>query len=127
MALQEKYSELIRTANSLGTTDLQVREQDNILYIDGAVGSIEDKNAIWAAYEKIDPEFRSADVIMNIAVPEGAVAQNTVEYTVVNGDSLSKIAAKHGTTWQKIYESNKDVVKNPDLIQVGWKLKIPTA
>lgn len=127
MALQEKYSELIRTANSVGATDLQVREQDNILYIDGAVGSIEAKDAIWAAYEKIDPEFRSADVIMNIAVPEGAVAQNTVEYTVVSGDSLSKIAAKYGTTWQKIYESNKDIVKNPDLIQVGWKLKIPTA
>ena len=127
MALQEKYSELIRTANSQGATDLQVREQDNILYIDGAVGSIEAKDAIWAAYEKIDPQFRSADVIMNIAIPEGAVAKNTVEYTVVSGDSLSKIAAKHGTTWQKIYESNKDVVKDPDLIQVGWKLKIPTA
>lgn len=127
MALQEKYSELIRTANSLGATDLQVREQDNILYIDGAVGSIEAKDKIWAAYEKIDPEFRSADVIMNIAVPEGAAAQNTVEYTVVGGDSLSKIAAKYNTTWQKIYESNKDIVKNPDLIQIGWKLKIPTA
>ncbi|HSN48251.1 MAG TPA: LysM peptidoglycan-binding domain-containing protein [Flavobacterium sp.] len=127
MALQEKYSELIRTAKSLGATDLQVREQDNVLYIDGAVGSIEAKDAIWAAYEKIDPQFRSADVIMNIAIPEGAVAKNTVEYTVVSGDSLSKIAAKHGTTWQKIYESNKDVVKDPDLIQVGWKLKIPTA
>ena len=127
MALQEKYSELIRTANSQGATDLQVREQDNILYIDGAVGSIEAKDAIWAAYEKIDPEFRSADVIMNIAVSEGAAAQNTVEYTVVGGDSLSKIAAKYNTTWQKIYESNKDIVKNPDLIQIGWKLKIPTA
>ena len=127
MALQEKYSELIRTANSQGATDLQVREQDNILYIDGAVGSIEAKDAIWAAYEKIDPEFRSADVIMNIAVPEGAAAQNTIEYTVVGGDSLSKIAAKYNTTWQKIYGSNKDIVKNPDLIQIGWKLKIPTA
>jgi nucleoid-associated protein YgaU len=127
MALQEKYSELIRTANSQGATNLEVREQNNVLYIDGAVGSIEAKDAIWAAYEKIDPEFRSADVVMNIAVPEGAVANNTIEYTVVGGDSLSKIAAKHGTTWQKIYESNKNIISNPDLIQVGWKLKIPTA
>jgi nucleoid-associated protein YgaU len=126
MALQEKYSELIRTANSQGATNLQVREQNNVLYIDGAVASIEAKDAIWAAYEKIDPEFRSADVVMNIAVPEG-LAKNTLEYTVVGGDTLSKIAAKHGTTWQKIHESNKDIIKNPDLIQVGWKLKIPTA
>jgi nucleoid-associated protein YgaU len=127
MALQEKYSEVIRTANSQGATNLQVREQNNVLYIDGAVGSTEAKDAIWAAYEKIDPEFRTADVVMNITVSGGAVAQNGIEYTVVGGDTLSKIAAKHGTTWQKIHESNKDIIKNPDVIQVGWKLKIPTA
>lgn len=125
MALQDKYSELIRTATTQGATNLQVREQNNVLYIDGEVATIEAKDAIWAAYEKIDPEFRSADVVMDIKVPEGVSAQNVVEYTVVSGDSLSKIAAKYNTTWQKIYESNKDIVKNPDLIQVGWKLKIP--
>lgn len=127
MALQEKYSELIRTANSQGATNLQVREQNNVLYIDGDVTSVEAKDAIWAAYEKIDPEFRSADVVMNINAPEGVVSQNASEYTVVSGDSLSKIASKHGTTWQKIYEINKDVIKNPDMLQLGWKLKIPTA
>lgn len=125
MALQEKYSELIRTATTLGATNLQVREQNNVLYIDGNVSTIEAKDAIWAVYEKLDPEMRSADVVMDIKVPEGVSAQNTVEYTVVGGDSLSKIAANHGTTWQKIYESNKDVISNPDLIKVGWKLKIP--
>jgi nucleoid-associated protein YgaU len=125
MALQEKYSELIRTATSQGATNLQVREQNNVLYIDGNVTTIEAKDAIWAAYEKLDPGFRSADVVMDIKVPEGVSAQNTIEYTVVGGDSLSKIAAHHGTTWQKIFESNKDIIKNPDLIQVGWKLKIP--
>jgi nucleoid-associated protein YgaU len=49
-------------------------------------------------------------------------------YEVVGGDSLSKIAKKkygNGALWHLIYEANKDVVKNPDVIQVGWKLKIP--
>ena len=125
MALQEKYSELIRTANSQGATNLQVREQGNVLYIDGNVSTIEAKNAIWAAYEKIDPEFRSADVVMEIKVPVGVEPQGLEVYTVVGGDSLSKIAGHYGTTWQKIYEINKDVISNPDLIKVGWKLKIP--
>jgi prepilin-type processing-associated H-X9-DG protein len=35
MALQTKYEELIRTARTSGVSDLQVREQNNVLYIDG--------------------------------------------------------------------------------------------
>ena len=53
-------------------------------------------------------------------------AQNT--YTVEGGDSLSKIAKKfygNANAWKKIYEANKDKIKNPDLIQPGWVLTIP--
>ena len=35
MALQDKYKELLDTARSVGVTNLQAREQDNVLYIDG--------------------------------------------------------------------------------------------
>lgn len=45
--------------------------------------------------------------------------------TVKAGDSLSKIAAANGTTWQKLYELNKGVVGgNPDLIRPGQRLKL---
>jgi nucleoid-associated protein YgaU len=123
MSLQDKYKELTDLAINLGIANLQVREQDNVLYVDGTAKSAEDKEKLWAVYGKIDPDFRSADVVMNIAVVEGT----TTDYTVVGGDSLSKIGKAHGVSWQAIYEANKDVIKNPDLIQVGWKLKIPTA
>ena len=57
--------------------------------------------------------------------PESAAAQT---YTVAKGDTLSKIA-KHfygnANQWRTIYEANKDRIKNPDLIQVGWVLTIP--
>ena len=49
-------------------------------------------------------------------------------YTVVAGDSLSKIAKKlygDGNKWKKIFEANRDTVKNPDLIHPGQVLKIP--
>jgi nucleoid-associated protein YgaU len=49
-------------------------------------------------------------------------------YTVVSGDSLSKIAKKFygdATHWQRIFEANKDIIKNPDLIHPGQVLKIP--
>lgn len=123
MSLKDKYKELTDLASNLGVADLQVREQDNVLYVDGTAKSADDKEKLWAAYGKIDPDFRSADVVMNIEVAERA----STEYTVVGGDSLSKIGKAHGVSWQTIYEANKDIIKNPDIIQPGWKLKIPTA
>ena len=49
-------------------------------------------------------------------------------YEVKNGDTLSKIAKEvYGdpSLYSKIFEANKDRLKNPDLIQVGQKLRIP--
>jgi nucleoid-associated protein YgaU len=49
-------------------------------------------------------------------------------YTVAPGDSLSKIAQHqygNANLWSKIYEANKDTVKNPDLIHPGQQLIIP--
>lgn len=46
----------------------------------------------------------------------------TVTYTVKKGDTLSGIAAKYGTTYQKIAKENG--ISNPNYIKVGQKLKI---
>jgi nucleoid-associated protein YgaU len=49
-------------------------------------------------------------------------------YTVVKGDSLSKIAKReYGdmSKWRKIFEANRDVIDNPDLIEPGQNLIIP--
>lgn len=47
-------------------------------------------------------------------------------YTVKSGDSLSKIAAKYGITWQQLYEANKAVIgDNPNLIYAGQTYTIP--
>ena len=45
-----------------------------------------------------------------------------VTYTVVAGDTLSKIAAKYGTTYQKLAAYNG--ITNPNIIRVGQKIKI---
>jgi nucleoid-associated protein YgaU len=123
MILRNKYQKLIYAAQSSAIKDLQVREQNDVLYIDGVAPSQKEKDQLWDIYNKIDPDYRSADVVMDIKVD--ATAQE--EYEVVAGDNLTKIGKKYGMDWQKIYEANKDQIKNPDLIQPGWKLKIPKA
>lgn len=48
-----------------------------------------------------------------------------ITYIVKPGDSLSSIADKYNTTWQKIYSDNKKVIgSNPNLIYSGQKLII---
>ena len=49
-------------------------------------------------------------------------------YTVVQGDSLSKIAKREygdANKWRQIYQANRDVIENPDLIEPGQNLIIP--
>ena len=68
MALQDKYKELLDTAKSVGVTGLQAREQDNVLYIDGQSPSGAAMDQLWNVSGKLDPDFRSGDVVMNINV-----------------------------------------------------------
>jgi nucleoid-associated protein YgaU len=123
-ALQDKYKALIDHANAAGLTNLQITEQDNVLYITGAAPSEEVKQKLWDTYEKLDPEFRSADARLDISVAGGGGGEQV--YEVKSGDSLSKIAKSYpGLTWQMIYEANKDQIKDPNLIHPGQQLKIP--
>ncbi len=49
-------------------------------------------------------------------------------YTIEKGDSLSKIAKEiYGDykKWEALFEANKEVIKNPDLIYPGQQIRIP--
>lgn len=128
MALQAKYQPLIDAAQNAGATNLQVRQQGNVLYIDGEVGSEAVKKQLWDKYNQLDPDYRSGDLVLNLNVSGGGSYEAQFdEYEVASGDSLSKIGQRYGVNWKQIYEANRDQIKNPDLIQPGWKLKIPKA
>ena len=69
-----------------------------------------------------------ADAPAAASAPNVADRQKT--YTVVAGDTLSKIAKREygdASKWHAIYEANKDTIKNPDLIYPGQTFKIPDA
>lgn len=123
MALTEKYQSLIDLANQHGVSNLQIAEQDNVLYITGTTTSGEAKQAMWDEYNRIDPDYRAGDLVLNIEVEGGGYE----EYTVVSGDSLSKIASHWGTNWKQIWDANRDQLKDPNKIYPGQVLKIPRA
>jgi hypothetical protein len=87
MALQDKYKDLIDYAKASGLVNLQVREQDNVLYVDGEAPSGAVKDKLWDIYGKLDPDFRSADLVMNVlvstAIP-GAKATVTTDKSNLN-------------------------------------------
>jgi nucleoid-associated protein YgaU len=49
-------------------------------------------------------------------------------YVVKSGDTLSKLAERFYNSvskWEKIYEANREILKNPNYIFIGMKLTIP--
>lgn len=110
MALQNKYQSLINAAQAAGASNLEVREQDNVLYIDGQVTSESIKKQLWDEYNRLDPDYRSGDLVLNLNIAPGAEPQEQ-EYEVESGDSLSKIGQRYGVGWKEIYEANRDKIK----------------
>lgn len=75
---------------------------------------------------KADRQKAAADA--RAAKQAAAEAAKVRTYTVASGDSLSVIAQKmygNGNKWREIFEANKDVIKDPNLIRPGMELKIP--
>jgi len=85
--------------------------------------------------ETIKPDFsnvqRGGSSTTPAAPPELApTPTSSGTYVVVKGDSLSKIAQRQygkASQWRRIYEANRDVIKDPDLIYPGQQLRIPAA
>lgn len=67
-ALQDKYSSVIAAAQSAGVANLQVQEQDGILYVSGNASTSSAKDAVWDALGVIDPSFTASDVNVDIQV-----------------------------------------------------------
>jgi nucleoid-associated protein YgaU len=121
MALTDKYQSLLDAANQSGVSDLQVSEENGVLRVSGTAPSEEVKQRLWDEYNRIDPDMRSGDLVLNLEV--GGGGQET--YTVQSGDTLSEIGKRYGVPWREIFEANRGTIDNPDRIFPGQQLRIP--
>jgi LysM repeat protein len=121
--LKEKYATVLSEASKLGVRLDSVTEEGGKLKMKGTAPYQLDKELVW-------------DKIKTISGWENEIAADIrVEktdifgvYTVQGGDTLSKIAKQllgNAQAYMKIFDINKDVLKNPDMIRVGQKIKLP--
>ena len=78
--------------------------------------------------DKIKPKADFSDVSGGSSSTAPQPTGSARTYTVVAGDSLSKIAKKFygdANEWRAIFEANRDQIRDPDLIHPGQVLEIP--
>ncbi len=85
MSLSEKYKVLLDTAKVSSIQDLKVAEVDGVLHIQGTASTADVKNQLWDIYSKIDPNFVTGDVVMNVDV-SSAVAGSQARVITQNSN-----------------------------------------
>ncbi len=99
--------------------ELRPRIEGNIVFLTGVVDSQDTLGQVVAAVAAVEGV---------LAVDSRGVRSAWKTYTVVRGDSLSKIAQLYyGDTnaWPRIWRANKDVVPSPGALNIGVELRIP--
>ncbi|MDY0281929.1 MAG: peptidoglycan-binding protein LysM [Salinivirgaceae bacterium] len=119
----EKIKSHIEASNP-GISDLEVKFKDGVVSLAGQAKSAEamEKAVLMAG----NVEGVSEVVLDNMKAPPAEVK---VEYYVIQkGDTLSAIAKRYygnPNDYPKIFEANREVIKDPDLIYPGQKIRIP--
>ena len=123
MSLTTKYAAVVAKAQSLGVTDLQLKEVDGKLQLSGTTEYLMQKDMLWDAIKK--ESGWEQDIQADIR------AQKTDIWgiwEVQSGDSLSKIAKSaydDPKQYMRIFEANRNLLKDPNMIHPGQKLVIP--
>src|SRR5262245_43101779 len=75
------------------------------------------------------PRRRGRSLPMDEKSEQGGAAWDVTQWHVVQkGDTLSKIAEQYygdANLYPKIFDANRDVIKDPNVIRIGQKLRIP--
>ena len=119
----EKIKESIEQ-NNPGIRELGVGYEAGIVDLSGKADSADavEKAVLLAGNVKGVTEVK----IDKMEAP--APAPEVEYYTIVSGDSLSRIAKKYygkAMDYPKLFEANREVIKDPDLIYPGQKIRIP--
>ena len=123
MALKEKYQDLLSLGEKLSMKNAGWKEEGGKFVVWGTAPYQLEKDALWDNIKK--HAGWENEVQADIKVEKSDIYGI---WEVKSGDSLSKIAKSaydDGNKYMKIFEANKDTLKDPNSIKPGQKLTIP--
>jgi nucleoid-associated protein YgaU len=128
--LKTKYAPALRKIEEQGVKLQNLHIQDNKLFIRGAAPTDAAKNEVWTAIKSVDRTYGdlTADITIDPSLPPPKPKEQS--YTVQSGDTLSKISKQFygdANRYMKIFDANKDQLKDPNTIKPGQTLRIPAA
>ena len=120
----------------LGIRDLRAKAEGKVVTLEGQADSLDIKGRVMAEFNKM---VNTENTVNKIQVQESPAAQpwpapilqKTQEetiYEVQKGDTLSALAQRFygkASLYMKIFEANRDILSDPNLIKIGQKLRIP--
>lgn len=124
MSVKAKYQGVLSLGEQLGIKDGKVTEENGVLKIKGQAATPYEKDLLWDKIKEAGGEGAS-DILANITVADDSVYHR---HTVASGESLSKIAKHYygdAMKYNKIFEANTNILKNPDVIHPDQVLVIP--
>jgi nucleoid-associated protein YgaU len=122
--LKEKYQSVLDLGEKLNIQNGDVKEETGKLKVRGTANTPYEKNLLWDEIKRVGGENPS-DILADIKVADESVYHR---HTVASGESLSKIAKHYyrdPMKYKAIFEANRNILNNPDLIHPGQELIIP--
>ena len=123
MSLKEKYADVGALGTKLGVRDGHFDEADGKLRMGGIASYKYDVDRIWDAIKAHDGWETEVEASITFDCKDCYGI-----YEVSSGDTLGGIAKEYfGNVgdYPRLHEANRDVISDPNVIQVGWKLKLP--
>jgi nucleoid-associated protein YgaU len=124
MTLMDKYKDLFQLANTIGLKNPEVKEENGRLKIKGKTEYQLDANRLW------DNIKTHGGWEQEIVADIQAERQDVYGiHTVASGDTLSKLARQYfgdANRYMELFNANKGILSDPNLIKVGQKLTIPS-
>jgi LysM repeat protein len=133
--LKQKYHTVLNTIEQQNVRLQNLHVEGDKLFIKGTAPSQQAKDAIWNQIKLVDPSYSDLTADITVEAPQqraaavGGAAAGGQTYTVKPGDTLSKISQQfYGSSneYMRIFYANRDKLSDPDKIQTGQQLIIPS-